>query len=148
MDVLARVAIAIAIVGCYAPDVSDCTLACATSADCADDQVCTADNLCASPSAACGGADAGAGSVPIAISISGIGVVAIGPMMCQTPGNGSSATCTLEVAPDVPATAMATAKGGEMFMAWTSPVCALQLPSCTFTPLGPTQLAVAFAKKD
>ena len=149
MDVLAHVASALAIAGCYSPTVSDCVLACTSSADCAADQVCTA-GKCAAPSASCSGAapvDAAPGSVPIAIAISGIGDVVIGPMMCETPSGGSGAMCTLAAAPGAPATAMAMAKGGDMFMAWTSTVCAAQMPSCTFTPTGPTQLAVVFSQK-
>jgi len=154
MDLLARVAIAAALAtGCYSPDVIDCTLACATSADCVENQVCTAAKTCASPSVTCSGdapVDGGPGgtSVPIAVAITGTGGVTIGPMTCATPGDGSGTTCTLEAPAGMPAIAMAMPKGGEMFMAWTSLVCAEQPMSCTFTPLGPTQLAVAFAKKD
>ena len=162
MEILARVAIAIAIAitaiaaaltaGCYSPDVVDCKLACSTSADCVENQVCTAAKICASPSVSCDGeapVDAGtpAGpTVPIGVAITGAGGVTIGPMMCATPGDGSGTTCTLDVPAGMPATAMAMPKGGDMFMAWTSLVCAQQATSCTFTPIGPTQLAVVFAK--
>ncbi|HET9622508.1 MAG TPA: hypothetical protein VFP84_14145, partial [Kofleriaceae bacterium] len=37
---------------CYSPELHDCTLSCATSADCAGGQVCGADKLCAAPATA------------------------------------------------------------------------------------------------
>src|SRR5688500_10347444 len=39
----------IAGVSCYSPELRDCTIACASEADCAQGQICGADNLCAAP---------------------------------------------------------------------------------------------------
>jgi hypothetical protein len=43
---------AIAAIGCYAPDLRDCTVTCVADADCAPSQVCGSDGMCASPSLA------------------------------------------------------------------------------------------------
>ncbi len=43
-----RLALVVAgLVGCYAPDVGDCTLACESESDCIDGQRCTIDGWCA-----------------------------------------------------------------------------------------------------
>ncbi len=132
--------------GCYSPDLSDCSLPCATSADCAGDQVCGADKTCASPTVSCG-ADpmmpAPPGDmVPVTVTITGDGNVTIGAVNCV------STSCTYQLAQGMPATALAMGKNGEMFTSWTSSVCAEQPMNCGFTPTGPTELAVLFSKKD
>jgi len=45
-------AAAIAVSGCYAPELRDCTVTCVADADCAPSQVCGGDGMCASPSLA------------------------------------------------------------------------------------------------
>lgn len=55
MGLLARgtlVALVMAGTACYSPDLRDCTVACKTAGDCADSQVCGADQFCASPDVA------------------------------------------------------------------------------------------------
>jgi len=49
MGVLAGAVAALALAGCYAPSVRDCTVRCASAGDCAGGQVCGADGLCAAP---------------------------------------------------------------------------------------------------
>jgi hypothetical protein len=167
MGVLARSAILCALAACYQPDIRDCTLACGSAADCAADQVCGADKMCASPAVAgtCSerlDADAGvdaelpldapAGTlVDIHVVIDGAGKVSIGPMICMSMsvGMGSDAgDCTLQAPLGMPVMAMAMGMGGDMFDRWTSVVCGLQGPTCTFTPaFATTQIAVQFTKK-
>ncbi|HSN28352.1 MAG TPA: hypothetical protein VLT45_18835, partial [Kofleriaceae bacterium] len=54
MALLARtVAAAALLAGCYSPDLRDCTVSCASSADCAGAQVCNASHLCAAQDVAC-----------------------------------------------------------------------------------------------
>lgn len=54
MAVLARVAAALVVVaGCYSPDLRDCTVSCASSADCAGAQVCSRDHFCAAAGTTC-----------------------------------------------------------------------------------------------
>jgi hypothetical protein len=140
MGVLGRAAFAM-LAGCYAPDVRDCVLPCATSADCADGQVCGADLVCAAAGVTCGPMQA----VTITVAITGTGQVAIGPMMCMS--MLGSASCTLSAPAGEPATATAMGMHGETFTGWTSEVCAQEPASCAFTPDGPTDLAAAFAKQ-
>jgi hypothetical protein len=46
-------AVAVAITtGCYAPELRDCAVSCETSAECAPEQVCGSDRMCASPALA------------------------------------------------------------------------------------------------
>ncbi len=55
MGLLARgtlMALVMAGSACYAPELRDCTIACKTPEDCADGQVCGADQFCASPEVA------------------------------------------------------------------------------------------------
>lgn len=50
MDVLTcLLAAALALAGCYAPSIRDCTVSCAAADDCASGQICGADGLCAAP---------------------------------------------------------------------------------------------------
>ena len=37
------------VTGCYSPELRDCTVSCVSSADCAPDQVCGSDRMCAAP---------------------------------------------------------------------------------------------------
>jgi hypothetical protein len=153
----ARIAIVlVGVAGCYSPDVSDCTLPCATSADCVENQVCGADKTCASPMVSCSdGGSSGDSSVdampmspppppamvPVTVTITGTGDVMIGATNCM------STSCTFQLAQGMPATAMAMAKNGDMFTSWTSTVCAAQPMNCMFTPTEPTEIAVLFSKK-
>ncbi|HEY5938375.1 MAG TPA: hypothetical protein VIU61_27170 [Kofleriaceae bacterium] len=51
--VLARlIALGIVVAGCYEPTLSDCTVECGASADCANGQVCGTDGFCAAPGVA------------------------------------------------------------------------------------------------
>lgn len=55
MGLLARtllLALAASTMACYSPELRDCTLACSSTSDCADGQVCGSDRFCASPEAA------------------------------------------------------------------------------------------------
>ena len=55
MALLAGVAAALLLVtGCYSPDLRDCTVSCASSADCAGAQVCSSDHFCAASGMTCG----------------------------------------------------------------------------------------------
>jgi hypothetical protein len=170
VGILSRLAIvlALALAGCYSPDVRDCVLHCGSDSDCASGQSCTADNVCAAPSVTCSGdtsidasirmpsvdamPDAPVGkTVPISVTIDGEGTVMLMGQMCDGTMGGSGSnqqtTCTLSVPPDMPVTAMAMPKPGNYaFTRWTSLVCGAQGASCMFTPIGPTDLSVLFTK--
>jgi hypothetical protein len=150
------------------PDVRDCTPACRSSADCAQNQVCGSAKMCAAPEVAgmCsrrGVDDAGipvdaelqldapiGTKVAIQVVIDGQGSVNIGGMTCMSTGQMDSAAgdCMLTTPLGMPAMAVAIAMGPNDFERWTSPTCANQGANCTFTPLrATTQLAVRFVKK-
>jgi hypothetical protein len=172
VGVLSRALAVATIASCYSPSVRDCVLPCGSAADCADGQGCSAERTCAAPAVTCNGDtpidapgmiaphdatddaadDAPSGTVPITVEINGTGSVqlmgsgAIGMQMCEN-DTGSNTSCTLALEPAKMAMAMAMAKGPDQFMNWSSLVCAGQMMSCTFTPLGPTTISVLFAKK-
>jgi hypothetical protein len=54
VDVVTRGAlvVAVALAGCYEPQVRDCTIACSFATDCADGQTCGGDGWCAAPDVA------------------------------------------------------------------------------------------------
>ena len=147
---LLRIALALAVTACYAPDIRDCTLACAADTDCVTGQVCTADHWCAAPalSSGCGelARDAGADSsrdarpadarpdaevdiISLHIHIDGQGfvVVTAGPT-CD------ASDCTFAIPKGVPAILTAMPHGNHPFERWTSPVCMDAPTACAFTP--------------
>ena len=173
MGILSRaVALLTMTVGCYSPELRDCTLTCAAASDCADGQVCGSDHFCAAPGiagscsslpgdAGSGNRDAGTGGAKIdarpdapthavlAISIEGKGrVIVQGIGTCDEAGpqNGH---CAFLVPVDIPLTAQAQAYLGQRFEKWTTAVCAATSTStCTFTPMVATTLGVKFRKDD
>jgi hypothetical protein len=52
MALLARLGLAVALSGCYAPELRDCTVTCASASECSADQVCGGDGFCAAPASA------------------------------------------------------------------------------------------------
>ncbi|HEY1815324.1 MAG TPA: hypothetical protein VGG74_23410 [Kofleriaceae bacterium] len=156
-------ALAALLAGCYSPDVRDCTLACDTSADCAADQVCGAQKMCASPAVACGSngevidggidrdapaiadapmRDAPGPMVTITVMVMGMGTITLDETACTMP------MCMIDVPMNVSATAVATGSGDQAFMRWTSVTCLTQGATCTFTPATPTTIAAMFMKKN
>ena len=53
MAVLARIAVLVStLVGCYSPELRDCTVTCASASECGAEQVCGSDGFCAAPAMA------------------------------------------------------------------------------------------------
>lgn len=168
MGLLIRLAFVLAIAGCYAPDVRDCTRSCASDDDCVSSQVCTTDHFCAAPGLATGCTelvhdasvvDAPDGHPPphdampphdapmpdawptvnLMIQIDGSGMVTL------TGGGTCDATaCTLPAPKGLPATLTAVGHGTHTFEKWTSTTCANQPAVCTFTPTAATTVSVKF----
>ena len=161
----------IAGVSCYSPDLRDCTIACASEADCANGQICGADKLCAAPEVAgrCnmpgdaglpnpggGNSDAridappdAATHAPVAISIEGKGritVEGIGTCDDVAPQNGE---CVFVLQMHKSLTFTATAYPDWDFDRWTTAACGVESSStCTVTPIAPTAVGVKFQKDD
>ena len=124
------------IAGCYAPDISDCAVTCTADTECAGDQICTPQGLCAGSIAACEEAGAVDGGAPrmieLRVAVMGDGKVAIaGGPECQ-PGSGPMGdSCTLTV-PAGPLVIEAIVDE-KPFDKWTSLVCAGQSARCEVT---------------
>jgi hypothetical protein len=52
MEVLKAALASILVAGCYAPEIHDCTVQCASAGDCAPGQMCGTDGMCAAPAMA------------------------------------------------------------------------------------------------
>lgn len=123
--------------GCYAPDISDCDVACTTDDECAGDQVCTPQGLCAGAASACeangGTVDGGPRMIALQVKVDGDGKVAIdGVGECDPSGGGPMGnTCTMQVpAGPITLTAIVDEKP---FERWTSIICAGQGATCHVT---------------
>ena len=136
------------VAACYAPDVVDCTLACEAAGDCAEGQVCGADHLCAAPEMAghCKQMTQPTDDkVPLRVTISGHGKVAIDSFgMCDSNG-ATDGDCTVMVPKNIVRhlTAIPTDED-RSFERWTTTNCAGQDSSCTLTPTGATLVGAKF----
>lgn len=52
MELLKTFAVAVALAGCYSPDLRDCAVFCSAETDCGPGQVCGSDGMCAAPAVA------------------------------------------------------------------------------------------------
>ena len=170
MALLARaVCAATLLAGCYSPDLRDCTVSCASSADCAGAQVCSADHLCAAKAVSCANP---AHPVDAAVETSDAParlvdaprMVDAGPPPIDAPApvalhlhvdgmggtlsfNSFSCTddCTYQVPYNVSITVLATANGNHSFVAWSQGPCTGSLQhTCTVMPTTPLTLAAKF----
>ncbi|MGE0398841.1 MAG: hypothetical protein AB7T06_19185 [Kofleriaceae bacterium] len=123
--------------GCYAPEISDCDVTCTTNDECAGDQVCTPEGLCAGSISACDENAVTDGGTPrtidLRVKVDGDGKVVIGGgLECDPEGGGPMGDmCTLMV-PAGPLVIEAVV-GPKPFDKWTSIVCAGQGPRCEVT---------------
>ena len=148
--------------GCYSPSLRDCTVACAEPADCAPDQVCGTDGMCASPEVAGHCAmetDAGPMSQPpdapaadppllvkLRVQIDGKGSVQIDGRGTCSSLDPSHGTCMYDIPLGVAQRVQAVAIDPlQPFTAWTSLVCAGEEPMCSFTPLVATAVTAKFS---
>lgn len=53
MDFLRAAVLALAVAGCYSPELADCAVACRSNADCGDGQACNDQGLCAGAGVTC-----------------------------------------------------------------------------------------------
>ncbi|MDQ3298581.1 MAG: hypothetical protein M3619_18500 [Myxococcota bacterium] len=127
---------------CYAPEVSDCTVTCTTSAaKCAADQVCGSDGYCAAPEVA--GQCEGGGSTMVAlrIVIEGGGRVTVkGIGECRSDAGGD---CTWQLEP---ARSIELSANGDLAQ-WTSG-CSGSASTCLLAPTSATIVGARFATSD
>ena len=145
---------ALALAGCYSPELQNCTVSCAAVTECGSGQVCGADGFCAEPSVAghcnAGGPDAAIhdaaiqeANVALRITIAGRGrVTAAGIGVCDTddPNHGD---CTWLVPPHIVRTLDAVVTDHD-FQGWTTANCSMQGATCTLTPVAATQVGARF----
>jgi hypothetical protein len=170
MAVLRSIAAMMAtLAGCYAPELRDCVVACASEGDCGPGQVCGSDGRCAAPEVAgrCASAaplsDAGIDDVtvtdapadaaidappdapPLAqliVQIAGKGfvtVAGIGTCNYSAPMH----TCSYAVMPGTQLDLTATGIGGDEFEKWQSAACAGQDETCVTTAALPSTTVAA-----
>lgn len=147
---------AAAVTGCYGPELADCVVRCASSADCAPGQGCGKDRRCASPAMADRCADAAADAAVEApadpppdpawldVKIDGKGAVVIdGATTCSHAAPDHR--CTLSVPAGVPTRLDGVADPGHRFDKWTSKACEDQGATCVLTlPPGITTVTARF----
>lgn len=139
MAILKLVVVMLVLVsGCYAPDIGDCAVSCTTDAECAGDQVCTPEGLCAGAMSACDeNAAVDGGTTPrmidLRVTVMGDGRVAIdGVGECARAGMGPMGEmCTMQV-PAGPMTITAV-PDDKPFERWTTLICAGQDATCHVT---------------
>jgi hypothetical protein len=167
-----RAAVLLAIVGCYAPDAPDCTLACSAGTDCISGQACTTDHMCAATSVTtCGvqatidgslGSDAGNGSgngsgdgsgsdgsgghmdLTLTIHIDKDGSVRTSNNdVCTSPTNQPVA-CTYQVQAGAALTLTAIPNIAKQFDKWDPGACNGQTAMCHTTPQSGFTVSVKF----
>jgi Divergent InlB B-repeat domain len=143
-----RTTVWLALVGCYAPDAPDCTLACTANTDCISGKACTTDHLCAGTNiTTCGvqattdgsvpGSDAGTGTmITLTVQLEKDGSVRDSDNdVCNSPTN-SPLECTFQVHSGEPLTITAIPDLTKQFDKWSGPPCMGQLAMCHTTPVG------------
>jgi len=177
MAFLARVAAALVLVaGCYSPDLRDCTVSCASSADCAGAQVCSSDHFCAATGTTCSGmtapsdgalGDGGPHDVPKDAALHDARPIDAAPPIDAPPptvdlhlhidGHGALAfiggSCTMDchyqVLTGVPVQIGAYPGNGQRLDQWTQGPCmGSHSQSCTVTPTAALTVAARFKKDD
>jgi hypothetical protein len=168
MDVLKLLAAAalLAPAACYEPHFPDCTVRCATSADCAPGQACGGHGYCAAPELACAlaGFDApvadgppadshrppdAASKVQLRVRISEKGKVFVEDVgMCDSEG-WANGDCRFSVTAGIPLVLHAIPHAGYVFERWTSSACAMAEETCMLTPIEPlTEVRARFDRDD
>ena len=179
MAFLARVATALVLVaGCYSPDLRDCTVSCASSADCAGAQVCSSDHFCAATGMTCTGvtpsdahlatgdapADPHDAATPVDAHVTPVDAappIDAAPLTVQlhehVDGHGAiflgtfscTTDCNYQVIVGVPLSVTAIPAGNQRFDRWSQGPCnGSQNATCSFTPTTPLTVAARFKKDD
>ena len=129
--------------GCYAPDLSDCTVTCSGADECAGDQVCNSSGLCAAEGAACPSAtvDAPAAMITLKVRIEGTGKVVLANI-----GECDESECTWQVPVSMVRLDARVTDSDNPFDRWTTMNCGStpQVPTCAFTPTTATTVGAKF----
>ncbi len=130
--------------GCYAPELTDCTVTCSGGDECAGDQVCNSDGRCAGDGVTCQGAtlDAPTAMVALRVKVEGTGKVVLAGV-----GECESRDCTWQVPLAMIRLDAQLIESDKPFEHWTTPNCGgaqAELLSCTITTTGPTTVGAKF----
>lgn len=171
MAVLSRAVALACLSACYSPDVRDCSVTCASSADCAGAQICGADHFCAMPETAgtCARQQGmpDAGTAPDAARDADItppadaalpdappDAPATGALHLKVGGHGQLVadghTCTMDCTFQVPLVTIdvvAMGLGDQVLDKWTEGPC-VGSQSTTCTVLAPVTVGAKFHKDD
>jgi hypothetical protein len=134
----------LSLVGCYSPELRDCTVTCTAPDECADDQICAA-GLCRSPDTTCG---AGSGTstpppkVALRVDVNGEGMVVVdGIGTCASEEHDA---CTWMISVGVQVRLDARSLDDGEFERWTTENCANQDASCVLTATTATSVGAKF----
>ena len=139
--VLTRVLALAPLAACYTPDLRDCTVTCTAADDCAGDEVCGPQGLCAAQGVACRPP-----TVAVHVAIDGMGTVAIaGSTTCMSAAD--HVDCVLIAPSD--GDVMLQAMPPPHFTAWSG-ACggAGHAPSCTLAPAAVIVVGATFDMGD
>jgi hypothetical protein len=165
MAVLSRAAALACLAACYSPDVRDCSVTCASSADCAGAQICGADHFCAMPEIAgtcahqqampdAATPDAGDAGVTPPVDAAPPDAPATGALHLKVGGHGQllagGHTCTMDCTFQVPLVTIdvvAVGLAGQELDKWTEGPCAGS-HATTCTVIAPVTVGAKFHKDD
>ena len=130
--------------GCYAPELTDCTVTCGAPDECAGAQVCNSAGLCAAEGVTCAGAapDAPTAMIALKVHVEGTGkVVVAGVGECN-----DDRDCTWQVPVAMVRLDALEVDSDSPFEKWTTTNCgsAPQVPTCTFSPNAATTVGAKF----
>jgi hypothetical protein len=172
----AALTIALPGAGCYAPELRDCTVVCASQEDCASGQICGADQFCAAPELAgrCSSLPADAGArdrdaggddgnvdarpdaarpdapvmVPLHLKIDGEGRVLVsGQETCEKAGP-QRGDCTYQLPLGLAVTLAAQPYNDSRFERWNGAPCNQQGETCSFIASAAADVHARFKKED
>ena len=137
------VALALLAAGCYEPSLRDCTVSCTGADPCARDQVCGMDGYCvAAATARCVGSNA---PIDAPLATYALHVQVMGHGSVEVAGGGTcTADCMYKLPINATVSATEVATANHAFQLWTTPNCAGQVPTCTFTLAAAQNLGAKF----
>jgi hypothetical protein len=132
----------LSLVGCYSPELRDCTVTCTAPDECTDDQVC-AGGLCRSPDTTCGASTPPPSKVTLRVDVAGEGMVIVaGIGTCASEEEADA--CTWMIATGLKVRLDARVVDDGQFERWTTENCANQDASCVLTATSAISVGAKF----